>query len=90
MHAINESTLFLRNLIHDIGVRLKALAICVQIRRVRDGFANVDSSLAYNEWEFENLKNNSMELTNIANDFVKKNNKTILIDNSNNLELNNK
>lgn len=64
------------------------MAICVQIRRVRDGFAGVDSSLVYNEWEFENLKNNSLELTNIANDFVKKNNKTILIDNSNNLELN--
>ena len=84
IHAINESTLFIRNLIHDIGVRLKCYAVCVQIRRTKYGFADVDSSLAFNEFEFKKLCDSSNELTQKARNFIKKYDKTILVGHENN------
>jgi tRNA U55 pseudouridine synthase TruB len=78
-HSINESTTFIHNLIHDIGIRLKCYAVCVQIRRTKYGFINNEACLAYNELEFKNLYENSTNLTNIAKDFLRKHDKTLLV-----------
>jgi hypothetical protein len=79
LHTINESTSFLRNLIHDIGVRLKTYAICVQIRRIKDGFCEVNNSLGYNEWSFENIEKNLNDITQLSKHYIDKLDKTILV-----------
>jgi tRNA U55 pseudouridine synthase TruB len=66
-------------LIHDIGIRLKCYAVCVQIRRTKYGFVGHDTCLAYNELEFKDLYENTVNLTNVAKSFIKKYGKSLLI-----------
>ena len=61
---INEKTPFLKELIHDIGYRLKTNAICIEIKRVRDGFIDSTSSLAHIEWDDINKILDNMRLMN--------------------------
>lgn len=84
MYTINESTRFLRQLVHDIGMRLKAYAICHQIRRVKDGFIEFDSKdcLAYNNLKYDELVGNTHNVTEQARDYINKYDKTILIGHS--------
>ena len=84
VYTINESTRFLRQLVHDIGMRLKAYAICHQIRRVKDGFIGFDSNdcLAYNELEYDRLVESTTNVTEQARVYIKKYDKTILVGHS--------
>lgn len=73
LQSINESEDFLVNLIHNIGLRLKTYAICVQIRRFKYGPIGLHSdSLLQNEWKdfdriSENLKFTNRVLHNFNN-----------------------
>ncbi len=67
-------------------MRLKTYAICVQIRRIKDSFADVTSDenrencLAYTEWnDFDKLIENNRTITRMAKDFIKKYDKTVLV-----------
>lgn len=82
VYCINESTVFLRNLVHDCGLRLKTNAVCVQTRRIRDGFVDADKCLAFNEWTFEKIQENVTALTQQAVEFVRDNDQQILISTS--------
>ena len=68
-------------MIHDIGMRLKAYAICHQIRRVKDGFMSFDSAecLNFNELNYEKLYESTLAVTETAREYVKKYDKTILV-----------
>lgn len=82
IHCINESTLFLRNLVHDCGLRLKTHAICVQTRRIRDGFVDVKSDekcLVQNDWTLEKFQQNVSAMTRDTLDFIEDHDKQILI-----------
>ncbi len=71
VHIINENNIFLRNLINDIGIRLRTFAICVAMRRTRDGFASHDQNcLAYNEWTFNELYENTLLTTSKAKEYI--------------------
>lgn len=85
VYAINESTRFLRQLIHDIGMRLKAYAICHQIRRISDGFASFDSKdcLTSNQLNYESLTRSTESTTLLAREYVNKYDKTILLGHTN-------
>jgi tRNA U55 pseudouridine synthase TruB len=70
----------LRNLIHDIGLRLRTYALCAHIRRISDGFASFDKhALVYTDWELDKLRNNIVEVTNLARENISKYDKTIVI-----------
>ena len=82
LYTINESTRFLRNLIHDIGMRLRTYAVCMQIRRTKYGYISADSDdcLAFNEMiEFDSLNNNVNKFTCLTRDYINKYDKTILV-----------
>ena len=83
VYTINETSLFLRNLIHDIGMRLRTYAVCMQIRRTQYGFVSYDSKecLAFNEMiEYEPLYNSIRTLTPLSYEYIRNYDKTILID----------
>lgn len=71
----------MRNLIHDIGLKLKTYAICVQIRRVKDGFVEADSPhcLPHTDWEFQNIYESTLSMSQLAKKMLKKHEKTIII-----------
>lgn len=85
VYTINESTRFLRQLIHDIGMRLKAYAICHQIRRISDGFASYDSQdcLTSNQLNYESLIRSTEGTTLLAKEYINKYDKTILLGHTN-------
>ena len=56
----------------------------MQIRRIKDGFADLasnetNSCLAYNEWDLDTLIQNNKLTTNLAHEFIKKYDKTLLV-----------
>lgn len=65
----------MRNLINDIGIRLKTFSVCVQIRRVKDGIIDLNSDcLVFNEWEdyekvIENMKETTLKFKNLINTY---------------------
>ena len=71
----------MRNLIHDVGLKLKTYAICVQIRRVKDGFVSADSPhcLVYPDWELNKIQESTYNLTKIAKEHIRTYDKTVLI-----------
>jgi hypothetical protein len=79
IHIINETCLFLRELVHDIGYRLKTNAICTKTRRIRDGFVDVALSLPITKWTFDSIYGNNIKLNKLAYDNLKTLNKTVLI-----------
>ena len=74
----------MRQLVHDIGMRLKAYAICHQIRRVKDGFVNYDdmNCLSFNQLEYKQLYDSTQSVTQLARSYVSKYDKTILVNHS--------
>ena len=80
IYTINEKAVFLKELIHDIGYRLKTNAICIQIRRVRDGFIDINSSLAYIEMtNIDKLVENFELVNKLTHENIETHNKTIVI-----------
>jgi hypothetical protein len=77
---VNEQSVFLKEMIHDIGYRLKTNAICIEIKRIKDGFIDSTSSLAHIEWNDVNKILDNMRLINSKTyDNLATINKTILI-----------
>ncbi len=62
-------------------MRLKAYAVCHQVRRVKDGFMCYDSTecLTLNELNYEKLYESTLAVTKSAREYVAKYDKTILV-----------
>jgi hypothetical protein len=55
IHACNESENYLGILIHEIGIELKSLAFCTQIRCIRESHFTLDDALVKRHWNVEAL-----------------------------------
>lgn len=60
IHAVNESEHYLGILIHEIGLHLKTVAHCTQIRCIRQSHFTLDDTLLRRHWNLENIVNNMM------------------------------
>ncbi|VDI73592.1 Hypothetical predicted protein [Mytilus galloprovincialis] len=58
IHAINEESVYLSKIIHDLGLRLKSSAVCPQVRRIRHGHFTVESALLRKDWKLESILDN--------------------------------
>ncbi|CAL1288058.1 unnamed protein product [Larinioides sclopetarius] len=58
IQCINETEMFLAELIHQIGIYMKSLAVCVQIRRTQFGYFGLDHALLRKHWTLEHILNN--------------------------------
>lgn len=56
--CINENTDFLKILIHDIGLKLKTVAVCTQMRCIRHGPWTLEHALLRKHWSLEHIINN--------------------------------
>lgn len=54
----NESEAYLGILIHEIGIHLKTVAHCTQIRCIRQSHFTLEDTLVRRHWNLENIMNN--------------------------------
>lgn len=53
---MHETQQQLRKLVHEIGLELKTTAVCVQVRRTRDGVFRLDDALLRTQWDLHNIQ----------------------------------
>ncbi|KAJ6635561.1 Mitochondrial mRNA pseudouridine synthase Trub2 [Pseudolycoriella hygida] len=58
IHAINEDTAYLGQLIQEIGLQLRSVAHCTGIRCIRYGHFTVEDSLLRGNWHLQNILSN--------------------------------
>lgn len=61
LHALNEDEAYLCELVHEIGIQLRSVAHCTEIRCVRYGQFYAESSLVRNQWNLQNILENILE-----------------------------
>jgi len=58
IHCINETEEFLAELVHQIGIYLKSLAVCTGLRRTQFGHLSVEAALLRKHWTLEHILSN--------------------------------
>ncbi|XP_061460263.1 pseudouridylate synthase TRUB2, mitochondrial isoform X1 [Rhineura floridana] len=57
IHCLHETQQYLRKIVHEIGLEMKSVAVCTQVRRIRDGVFTVDDVLLRTQWNLQNIRN---------------------------------
>lgn len=58
IHAINETTEYLAEVVNDIALKLKTTAVCTHVHRLRYGVFDTDYALLSKEWHLPNIIKN--------------------------------
>ncbi|KAK3763718.1 hypothetical protein RRG08_021390 [Elysia crispata] len=58
IHSINETCQYLRQLIHDLAIKLKSTAVCTGIRRLRYGHFDTERALLRQHWHLDHIVDN--------------------------------
>ncbi|KAL6042161.1 hypothetical protein STEG23_001861, partial [Scotinomys teguina] len=56
VQCMHETQQQLRKLVHEIGLELKTTAVCMQVRRTRDGFFRLDDALLRTQWDLHSIQ----------------------------------
>lgn len=56
VQCMHETQQQLRRLVHEIGLELKTTAVCMQVRRTRDGFFGLDDALLRTQWDLHSIQ----------------------------------
>ncbi|XP_036040738.1 mitochondrial mRNA pseudouridine synthase TRUB2 isoform X1 [Onychomys torridus] len=56
VQCMHETQQQLRKLVHEIGLELRTTAVCVQVRRTRDGFFRLDDALLRTQWDLHSIQ----------------------------------
>lgn len=65
--CINENDMYLKTLVHDLGIQLHSVATCTQIQCFRYALFNLNLALLKKHWELENICNNIDQCNTIIN-----------------------
>ncbi|XP_029166738.1 mitochondrial mRNA pseudouridine synthase Trub2 [Nylanderia fulva] len=63
--AINENEMYLKTLVHDLGMQLHSVATCTQILCFRYALFKLDLALLQKHWELQNILDNIEQCQNI-------------------------
>ncbi|XP_024878031.1 mitochondrial mRNA pseudouridine synthase Trub2 [Temnothorax curvispinosus] len=66
--CINENDMYLKTLIHDLGIQLHSVATCTQIQCFRYGLFHLNLALLKKHWELQNICNNIEQCNAIINE----------------------
>ncbi|KAI0227405.1 Mitochondrial mRNA pseudouridine synthase Trub2 [Lamellibrachia satsuma] len=58
VHAINEQSDYLAELVHELGLEMKASAVCKLVRRIRYGHFTLTHALLRKHWNLEAILEN--------------------------------
>lgn len=56
VQCMHETQQQLRKLVHEIGLELRTTAVCMQVRRTRDGFFRLDDALLRTQWDLHSIQ----------------------------------
>ncbi|XP_059115919.1 pseudouridylate synthase TRUB2, mitochondrial [Peromyscus eremicus] len=56
VQCMHETQQQLRRLVHEIGLELRTTAVCVQVRRTRDGPFRLDDALLRTQWDLHSIQ----------------------------------
>lgn len=65
--AINEDEMYLKTLVHDLGMQLHSVATCTQILCFQYALFNLDLALLPKHWELQNILDNIEQCHSILN-----------------------
>lgn len=65
--AVNENEMYLKTLVHDLGIQLHSVATCTQILCFRYALFNLDLALLPKHWELQNILDNIKQCHDILN-----------------------
>lgn len=68
IHAVNESEAYLGILVHEIGISLKTVAYCTQIRCIRQAHITLEDSIVRRHWNIETIMQNMDRCRSIVKD----------------------
>ncbi|XP_072539200.1 pseudouridylate synthase TRUB2, mitochondrial [Salminus brasiliensis] len=55
VQCVNETQLYLRKLLHEVGLELRTTAVCTKVRRTRDGPFKMEDALIRHNWTAEDI-----------------------------------
>ncbi|KAB0802496.1 hypothetical protein PPYR_04682 [Photinus pyralis] len=80
IHCVNEYEMYLKALIHEIGLKLHSTAHCTGIQCIRHSYFNLDHALLQKHWTLQHIFDNLEECGNIISQHENMtNNNTIVI-----------
>lgn len=68
IQCVNEYELYLKTLIHEIGMQLKSSAHCTGIQCIRHSYFNLDNALLSKHWTIEHIIKNMDESSKIIDE----------------------
>lgn len=63
----NETDLYLKAIIHDLGLKLRSNATCTQVLCIQDGLFNIKHALLSKHWTLQNIITNIQMCQNVIN-----------------------
>ncbi|XP_076232221.1 pseudouridylate synthase TRUB2, mitochondrial [Calliopsis andreniformis] len=66
--SINEDAMYLKTIIHDLGMQLHSTATCTQIQCIQDGLFNITHALLKKHWTLKHIMENMQMCQNILNE----------------------
>ncbi|KAK9306256.1 hypothetical protein QLX08_002987 [Tetragonisca angustula] len=63
----NETDLYLKAIIHDLGLKLRSNATCTQVLCIQDGLFNIKHALLSKHWTLQNIVTNIQICQNVIN-----------------------
>lgn len=82
--SINEDDMYLKSLIHDLGMQLRSVATCTQIQCFRYALFDLNLALLKKHWTVQNILDNLEQCHNILEEtqLLKQNNPILTEQNS--------
>lgn len=65
VQCINETEMYLKALIHDIGMKMKSTAHCISVQCIRIGQFGIEHTLLSKHWRLQHLLENLVKCTKI-------------------------
>ncbi|KAF5284070.1 hypothetical protein FQA39_LY17119 [Lamprigera yunnana] len=65
IHCINEYEMYLKSIIHEIGIKLHSTANCTGIQCIRHSYFNLDNALLRRHWTLQHIISNLDECNTI-------------------------
>ncbi|KAI4459447.1 pseudouridine synthase-related [Holotrichia oblita] len=65
IQCINEYEMYLKSLIHDIGMKMNSSAHCISLQCIRHSYFTLDHALLHRQWNLQNILKNMEQCAKI-------------------------
>lgn len=58
LQCINEYEMYLKTLIHEVGMQMRSTAHCISVQCIRHSYFDIDDALLSKHWTLQNILEN--------------------------------